>query len=287
MFLENTNFILKIQASYNQLTKAEKKVADFVIKNQQKVLYMSITDLADACKVGDTSVYRFCRTMNLSGYQEFKMKLSLSQGADIKRQSSIKDRDKNDSSIDSIAHNTAQLHKSAIDETLMLLNKENFEKTIELFEKAQRVFFFGVGDSLLTAEEARNKFLRLTNKVVCITDPHMQAMAASLSTKDDLIIIISYSGATKDNIHVANVAKEAGAKIACITHYQKSPLTAYSDAILLCGSNEGPLEGGSLSAKISQLYLIDLLYQEYYHRNFDICKQNNESTSIAVVEKLF
>ena len=37
---------------------------------------MSITDLADACHVGDTSVYRFCRTLKLDGYQDFKMKLS-------------------------------------------------------------------------------------------------------------------------------------------------------------------------------------------------------------------
>ena len=43
---------------------------------------MSITDLADACKVGDASVYRFCRTLGLQGYQEFKMKLSLSLSED-------------------------------------------------------------------------------------------------------------------------------------------------------------------------------------------------------------
>ena len=57
----NSNIILQIQATYNQLTKAEKKVADYVLQNKKEVLYMSITDLADACEVGDTSVYRFCR----------------------------------------------------------------------------------------------------------------------------------------------------------------------------------------------------------------------------------
>ncbi len=72
------DLILQIQANYNQLTKAEKKVADYVVCNQEKIPYMSITDLADACEVGDTSVYRFCRTMELQGYQEFKMQLSLS-----------------------------------------------------------------------------------------------------------------------------------------------------------------------------------------------------------------
>ena len=71
------NLTLKIQTSYNQLTKAEKKIADFILENKENVIYMSITELANACEVGETSVYRFCRTLEFGGYQEFKMELSL------------------------------------------------------------------------------------------------------------------------------------------------------------------------------------------------------------------
>ena len=74
------NMILKIQSVYNQFTKAEKKVADYCLQHREEVPFLSITDLADACGVGDTSVYRFCRTLKLEGYQEFKMKFSLAQG---------------------------------------------------------------------------------------------------------------------------------------------------------------------------------------------------------------
>ena len=285
MGLENDNFVLHIKASYNQFTKAEKKVADYVVANQEKVLYMSITDLAEACEVGDASVYRFCRTMKLQGYQEFKMKMSLSQAiAREEEKSDIKERE---NSLGALAERVMEQHVAAIRETCMLLEQDSFERVLAMFEQAQRVHFFGIGDSLLTAEEARNKFLRLTNKVSCITDPHMQSMAASLCTLEDLIIIISYSGATKDNIHVAKLARKAGARLACITHFRKSPLTEYCDAVLLCGSQEGPLEGGSMKAKMSQLYLVDMLYQSYYERNFRQSKRNNEITSHSVVEKLF
>lgn len=279
----NSNIILQIQAAYNQLTKTEMKVADYVLQNKRKVLYMSITDLADACEVGDTSVYRFCRTMKLKGYQEFKMKLSLSLTDEEagKNPSGKGDQDQ------SMAHRIMELHVSGIRETYMLLEYERLERVAEMIAQARRVFFFGIGDSLLTAEEARNKFLRITGKVVCISDPHMQSMAASTATEEDLIIIISYSGATKDNIHVAKEAKQAGAKIVGITHFKKSPLTSYSDEILLCGAEESPLDGGSMSAKMGQLYLIDLLYQEYYSRNYKVCRENNKKTSTAVVEKLF
>ncbi|MEG2700789.1 MAG: MurR/RpiR family transcriptional regulator, partial [Hungatella sp.] len=72
------DFLTKMRAAYNQFTKAEKKVADYILENPRDVLFMSITDLAEACAVGDTSVFRFCKTMELKGYQEFKMMLSLS-----------------------------------------------------------------------------------------------------------------------------------------------------------------------------------------------------------------
>lgn len=278
----NANIILQIHSAYNQLTKAEKKVADYVLQNKNEVLYMSITDLADSCKVGDTSVYRFCRTMGLEGYQEFKMKLSISLS---EQESGVSVNEPKEE--ETLASRIMDSHINAIKESYQLLDRKNLARLVDMMEEAQRVFFFGIGDSLLTAEEARNKFLRITAKVSCITDPHMQSMAASLTTEKDLIIIVSYSGSTKDNIHVAKVAKEAGAKIASITHFKKSPLTAYSDVILLCGSEEAPLEGGSMSAKIGQLYLIDLLYQEYYAKNYELSRNHNKKTSKAVVEKLF
>lgn len=278
--MSNANIVLQIQSTYNQLTRTEKKVADYVLQNKNKVLYMSITDLADACKVGDTSVYRFCRTLGLDGYQQFKMKLSIS----LPEHELL---DEEEEKEESTASRIMESHMNAIRESYLLLSPEKLDRLVEMIDESEKVYFFGIGDSLLTAEEARNKFLRITSKVVCLTDPHMQSMAASMATERDLIVIISYSGSTKDNIHVAKIAKRAGAKIACITHYKKSPLTAYSDVTLLCGAEEAPLEGGSMSAKMGQLYLIDLLYQEYYARNYEKSRKNNKVTSSAVVEKLY
>ena len=61
------DFLTRIRSSYNQFTKAEKRVADFILQNPSEVLFMSISDLAETCRVGDTSVFRFCKTMNLKG----------------------------------------------------------------------------------------------------------------------------------------------------------------------------------------------------------------------------
>ena len=281
------SLLLDIQVSYNQFTKTEKKIAEFVIKNTNQVLFMSITDLAHACKVADASVHRFCRTMGLKGYQEFKMKLSLSMSPD---EGSAKETKDSLLKLDSLGFTLDQIlqgHISALKETRLLIQEEEVEKTLRMMEEAKTIYFFGVGDSLLSAKEARNKFLRITNKVSCVDDPHMQAMTASMADEKDLIVIISYSGSTKDNVHVAKIAKKSGAKVVGITRFLKSPLTSYTDTLLVCGSNEGPLDGGSMGAKLSQLYIIDVLFQEYYRRNKEASKENNRKTSKAVVEKLY
>jgi DNA-binding MurR/RpiR family transcriptional regulator len=281
--MENdAGILLRIHAAYNQLTKAEKKVATYVLEHTQEVLYMSITDLADACDVGETSVYRFCRTMKLDGYQEFKMQLSLSLAARQQMETGV-----DSAQTDDMADCVLKLSMKAIQETYLLLDREAINHVVGLIESARNVYFFGVGDSLLMAEEARNKFLRVTGKVQCIADPHLQSMAASLLSGDDLVFIFSYSGATKDSIHVAKQAKNAGAKIVCITHFMKSPLTAMTDEVLLCGAKESPLDGGSMAVKMGQLFLIDLLYQQYYKQNLALAKENKEKTSKSVVEKLY
>ncbi len=282
-----SDFITKIRSSYNQLTKAEKKVADYILANPKDVLFMSITDLAEACEVGDTSVFRFCKTMELKGYQEFKMMLSLSisEGQEDMDQFTGNNISLDDS-FGELAKKVLNTNINALTETYSLIREEDVNQAIIMLHEARRIFFFGVGASMLTAMKAMNKFLRIENKVFGIQDSHMQSMAAATMSAQDVAVMFSYSGATKDTIHVAEVAKKAGSKIICVTRFVKSPLSAYADITLLSGANEGPLQGGSTSAEISQLFLIDLLYMEYYKRYFNQCSANNEKTSASVAEKM-
>lgn len=280
------DFLVKMRTAYNQFTKAEKKVADYILQNPRGVLFMSITDLAEACQVGDTSVFRFCKSMELKGYQEFKMVLSLSLNENEKETG----RFSGDIGLDDTFHELAQkvlnTNVHALTETHSLLDEEVFNQAIDWLHEARKIYFFGVGASVSTALKAANKFLRIEPKVYCIQDSHMQAMVASTMNHDEVAVVFSYSGATRDTIHVAQLAKQAGAKVICITRFSKSPLTAYADLTLLSGANEGPLQEGSTSGEISQLFLIDLMYTEYYRRYFEVCSKYNEKTSESVLERI-
>ena len=52
--------------------------------------------------------------------------------------------------------------------------------------------------------------------------------------------------------------------------------------VLRCGSNEGPFQLGSVAAKIAQLVVVDMLFQEYFSRNREICEENIQSIASAL-----
>ena len=72
------NILAQIVGTENNFSKTEKKIADFVLANPREVITLSISELAVKCGVSDATVFRFCKHLNLNGYQEFRMELILS-----------------------------------------------------------------------------------------------------------------------------------------------------------------------------------------------------------------
>ncbi len=275
-----------IETLYNTFTKSEKKIADYTLKHREEIMYMSITELSDATKVGEASIFRFCKTVGLEGYQAFKIALANASSEEKTSQKIYSSIQKEDS-MEILTDKVRVANISAIESTAQLVNPDHMEKAVDYLVAADKITFFGVGSSFTTALEGHIKFLRITSKTGAAFDSHLQAMTASLMKPKEVAVIISFSGQTKDSIEVAKEAKKAGATVIVMTRYQKSPLTEYADLVLLTGSVEGPLQGGSTSAKVAQLYLLDILYTKFYLKTYEESEVNKERTLQSVLTKLY
>ena len=78
------------------------------------------------------------------------------------------------------------------------------------------------------------------------------------------------------------IIRDRKARIILVTRFPKSPAATLADVVLRCGSNEGPFQFGSVPARIAQLVVIDVLFQEYYHRNQKSCEENIQSIASAL-----
>lgn len=77
------NLLEQIQRRIEDLNKAERKVAEVILRNPQQATRFSIATLAQTAQVSEPTVNRFCRSFGVSGYPELKMQLaqSLASGA--------------------------------------------------------------------------------------------------------------------------------------------------------------------------------------------------------------
>ncbi len=69
---KTANPLLMVEECYHSLSKAEKRVADYVRLHPDRTIISSLQAVSEKCSVSDTSLLRFCRSLRFSGYQDFK-----------------------------------------------------------------------------------------------------------------------------------------------------------------------------------------------------------------------
>lgn len=232
----------------HNFTKSELKIFDYIWNNQNKVIYESLTELAENSKVAEATVLRFFRKIGFNGFQAFKLAFA----HELTHQSEGINKS---SYAEQIKVNMTR----ALEESFELLNQNELDEVISLINHTDDVVVFGIGASGIAGLDMQNRLMRIGKNVSVITDTHAQIMRATTATKETLIIAISLTGSTKEIIDNVTIAKSKGAKVVALTNYAKSPLTRLADHVLLSSAKENPIDRGSLVSKISQLYLVDLI----------------------------
>lgn len=123
-------------AAIASLNNIEMLVYNYVIKNRDKVMYMTIRELAEAAGVSTTTVLRFCRKLNCEGYSEFRVRFKLYLEQNEPQQASF-----GASEIISFFKGVNN------DEFDQLLNQ-----AVEIILLSERIIFVGAGTSGALAE---------------------------------------------------------------------------------------------------------------------------------------
>lgn len=278
-----------ISNGYYHFTAAEKKVSDYVLNHKTGVQFMSISELADECGVAEATISRFCRRLDLQGYNAFK--LAIAKAVVEEQGGNVGDLDEEDGTIgpddtiNELARKLSTAEIAAINQSLNLIRPEKVKMAADLLVAARHVYCMGQGGSMMLAAETAHLFSTVSNKFSAVADSHIQASTAALMDENDVLLFFSYSGSTKDIVELMGLAHSVGAKIILVTRFARSPGAAESDVVLQCGSNEGPFHLGSVTAKMAQLFIVDLLYHEFVRRDPESARDARERIATALADK--
>lgn len=280
-----TNIEIRTQGVYDQLSKSERKVADYFLHNRQSIFNEPIAQLAANAGVSKVTWVRFCKAIGYDGLKDMKRALFLEM-QDTAQESGEEDteekiifRDVKDFiSVAQMARAVQYNSVSAIENTFKLLDFAVVEQVARAIVQARGVKLFAVGASALVAEDLYSKLLRIGKSVCFSLDSHVQLTYAANLTNQDVAILISYSGMTREVVETLALAKESGACCVGITRYGKSQLAAGADLLLSVSASEAHHRSGAMSSRLAQLAIVDLLFTAVANQDYVNVKKRLENS---------
>lgn len=277
--METMNGTARIRGAYSTLSKKEQRIADYILKQPEQIIHHTINQVADDLDVAESTVFRFCQRVGFKGYQALKIALASDVVAPL--QDIHEDITETDTALE-IAEKIFSTNGKTIESTRQILEGSSLEKTVELFLGARRIEFFGSGGSAVVALDAYHKFVRSGLQVSAMLESHMQLMSASQLTAEDVAVVISHSGASKETLDIAKLLKEKGVPTIAITNYAKSPLSKIADVSLFTVSQETAFRSEALASRIAELSLIDALFTAVMIRRGDAARASLQQMREAI-----
>lgn len=203
-----TMFTHSAVASLNHL---EMMVYNYVIKNRDKVIYMTIRELADAAGVSTTTVLRFCRKLSCDGYSEFRVRYKLYLEQNEPQQ--------------------ANFGAGEIISFFRSVNNDEFEqlldKAVDIILSSERIIFVGAGTSGSLAKYGARFFSNIGKFSNHIDDPYFPV--TNDMAKNALAIVLSVSGETEEILRFASQFSLHNCKVMTITSHEHSRLAKLAD----------------------------------------------------------
>jgi DNA-binding MurR/RpiR family transcriptional regulator len=276
--------ITRIQQGVSSLKPAEQKVARYILDHQAEVLNMSIAKLAEESKVSEATIIRMCRALQFKGYQELKLSISASLNSGLNETIKYQDISAN-GSIQEIIQAVSSNNLQSIQDTLSVLDAEEVEKAIVALDNARKIDVYGAGASAIIALDFEQKFQRINRWCQAFPDNHSQLTSAAHLTDQDVVLVISYSGETKEIIESIKVAKQSQATVISLTKYGQSTVKSLADINLYASSLEQSIRSGAMASRIAQLNVIDIIFTGVASRHYDETVHYLDKTRKGIIHR--
>jgi RpiR family carbohydrate utilization transcriptional regulator len=249
------NIIEIIRAMRAELRKSDRKVADVVLKDPQRILKATVGETATLAEVSQPTVLRFAMAIGCKGFQDFKIRLaqSLAFGTPATH-SVLLDTD----DPETVAEKIFEYTMTSLDWARSHLDRTALRKAIDILAQARTIEFFGFGASGIVARDAQQKFPLFGVPCGAQLDSHQQIMIASMMKQGDVAFVISNTGTTRSIIEIARIARANGAAVICLTG-SNSPLTSHCDVALIVETLENTNMYTPTISRIAALVVIDIL----------------------------
>ncbi len=248
-----------ICSSFNSFFDSEKKIAKYIINNYDKVVDMTVGQLADASGSSEASVSRFCKKVGVKGFHHLKISLAKEMVESGTGNVSVS----NNISINDIGQSLQNILANKVEElkqTVSMMDEAKLKEILTIIKNAKSVQFAAVGNTIPVAIDGAFKLNQIGIPAVSGTIWENQIGYTYNLTEKDVVIVISNSGESREMITMMDVAKEVGAITIAITNNERSTIAKASDYHITTATREKLFLDGYCFSRVSATTVIEILY---------------------------
>lgn len=201
-----------------EFTKSEKRIADYLLENQDKAAFMSAAEIAEVLDLSEPTMTRFARRLGFDNYPAMREMLQAKFRTLVNHSARIR------SLLDNLRVNGdiyERLVTSEIDfltESIHTLDQKAFTEAVELLRTHQRVFVFGLGPSVSLVDMLEIRLTRSARHVIPLRTFGRELLEPLLlMSKDDLLIAIGFHSVNPYLQLVLEQANQCGAPVILVT----------------------------------------------------------------------
>jgi len=281
--MNDRGVLLKIKQTLPSLPEQESKVGDYVLRHPHEAVALSITGLADACGVSNTTVSRFCQRIGLDGYRQFRISLARESGSpDNLIYVEVAPED----TLASVAQKIFATNIQALHDTQKILDVAVLEQVVEALLQARRVDIFATGGAAVAAQELHFKCMQLGLSANAFLDSQMQMMSAASLAAGDVGFGISHSGMQWQVVEALKKTKAGGGTTVAMTSYPGSPVARAADLVLYTASPGTAIIYAPPSVRTAQLAVVDVLYEAMLMKGQEPARDKMARVAQAISEHM-
>lgn len=255
-----------ISEHYNQLTKSEKRIANYLRKNQEESAFLAAGEIADRLGLSEATLVRFARNMGFSSYPSMRTVLQENFRRRVTHSARLRSR------LDDLREAGDIFEKVTISEidyltqALQTVSREALHKTVSFMKTCDRIFVFGGGPSVSLVHLLNLRLTRFGKHVIPLTMTGREMLEPLLLiTEHDLLFAIGFFDVNPSLQVALDFARQKKCPVVLLTDTLGSIIGDKADIVL--AAKRGPVS--EFHSLVVPMTIINTLLLDFANQNLD------------------
>lgn len=229
-----------VRAHFDTLTKSERRIADYILRNPDEAAFLAAADLAQRLGLSEATVVRFAHSVGFSGFPELRACLQALFRRRVSHAARLRKKLAEISPESHILEQVVAMEVEYLTDALRTVSREAFDEAVRLICGARRIFVYALSGSATLAELLQHRLRRFGLDVVLLTQSGREICEPLLTLgADDVLFAMLFFNVSDVMEATLAYAKECDAKVILLTDTLGPLLHEHTD--LLLEARRGPV----------------------------------------------